>query len=99
MKLDDRKREILKSVGGGKLEFQPKDGSDAARARFQPIAQSIIELESLNYLEGVSTTKENETGEDYIDLVLVGGLTAKSRRYLESIGFKLPAGEGKGDVK
>lgn len=100
MALNELKTEILKEVAGGQLSFQHEpDGSDAARARFQTKARSIIELERSGYLEGISVTPEYETGQNYIDLVMVGGLTPKGRRYLECIGFKLPAGEGTDDAK
>jgi hypothetical protein len=83
--LGELKTRILKAVAGGKFDFHPDDGSDEARARFQPEARSIIELGRGGYLEDVKSTKEGETGEDYIDLVMVGGLSPKGRRYLDGL--------------
>lgn len=85
MALGELKTRILKAVADGKFDFHPNpdDGSDESRARFQPEARSIVELGRDGYLEGVQATRENETGENYIDVVLVSGLAQKGRRYLE----------------
>jgi hypothetical protein len=80
------KTEILKAVAGGTFDFHSDpDGSDAARARFQTKARSMVELGRDGYLEGVKVTHENETGENYIYVVLVGGLTPKGHRYLDGM--------------
>jgi hypothetical protein len=83
--LGELKTEILKAVAGGTFDFHPDDGSDEARARFQTKVRSIVELERGGYLESVKVTPERETGENYIDAVLVGGLRPKGRCYLESV--------------
>ncbi len=85
MGLSERKTEILKTVAAGTLSFQADDGSDAARARFQIVARAVLELERDVYLKGVRTVRENETGQGYIDLVTVEGLTPKGRRYVEGL--------------
>jgi hypothetical protein len=85
--LGELKTEILKAVAGGKQDFHPEpdDGSDGSRARFQLKARSIIELGRDGYLQDVRPTKESETGQHYIDLVMVGGLTPKGRRSVDSM--------------
>ena len=83
--LGELKTRILKVVAGGKFDFHPGDGSDESRARFQPEARSIIELGRDGYLEGVRSTKESETGQNYIDIVTVRGLSPKGRRYLDGL--------------
>jgi hypothetical protein len=85
--LGELKTGILKAVAGGKFDFHPEpdDGSDESRARFQTKARSIVELGRDGYLEGVKATHESETGENYIDAVLVGGLRPKGRRYLDGM--------------
>lgn len=74
----------LKAVAGGKFDFQPDDGSDESRARFQPEAQSIIELGHDIYLEGVKSTKESETGQNYIDIITARSV-AEGCRYLDDV--------------
>ena len=85
MGLGEKKTEILKAVAAGTLSFQADDDSDAARARFQIVTRAVLELERDDYLNGVRTVRENETGQRYIDLVSVGGLTPKGRRYVEGL--------------
>jgi hypothetical protein len=85
MGLSQRKTELLKAVAAGTLSFQVDDDSDVARARLQLVARDAIELERDDYLSGVRTVRENETGHRYIDLVSVGGLTPKGRQYVEGL--------------
>ena len=47
---------------------------------FQVVAEILIELGKDEYLEDVRPHRELQTGKDYVDLVMVRGVTAKGRR-------------------
>lgn len=70
-------KQLLDKIAKGQMSFQPVSNSVSDMQLFQGIATLIFEAEKLGYITDVIPHQESDTGNDYFDEVVVGGLTEK----------------------
>lgn len=80
----EQMKEILKRIQNGETGFSPVGGSQEALRDFQPLAKRIISANERGFLTRAAFSKNYEYGCDYIDDVVVGGLTFEGEKFLES---------------
>lgn len=80
----EKMREILSRIQNGEARFNPTDDSHEALRDFQPLARRIVSAHKRGFLTRAIFSRNYEYGCDYIDEVMVGGLTFEGEQFLES---------------
>lgn len=79
----EKMREILSRIQNGEARFNPTDDSHEALRDFQPLARRIVSAHHKGFLTRAIFSRNYEYGCDYIDDVVVGGLTFEGEKFLE----------------
>jgi len=77
-------RKVLENIQNGETSFKPTDDSHEALRDFQPLARRIVSAHKRGFLTRAIFSRNYEYGCDYIDCVMVGGLTFEGEQFLES---------------
>lgn len=80
----ERMRKVLENIQNGETSFKPTDDSHEALRDFQPLARRIVSAHERGFLTRAIFSRNYEYGCDYIDDVVVGGLTFEGEQFLES---------------
>ena len=79
----EQMRKILESIQNGENSFKPTDDSHEALRDFQPLAGRIVSAHKRGFLTRAIFSRNYQYGCDYIDRVMVGGLTFEGEKFLE----------------
>ncbi|OGQ50656.1 MAG: hypothetical protein A3J24_04420 [Deltaproteobacteria bacterium RIFCSPLOWO2_02_FULL_53_8] len=92
--------EALRKVSEGTMSFSPNGSSPTDLKKFQGIAKTIVYARDQGYIERVIASKDSTSGDlQYAEVLVIGGLTHKGERFLESIsGSPTPLSEAFAEI-
>jgi len=72
-------QQLLQKIGSGQTSFDPSGSSEPELRAFQLVAALILNAEELGYVTDVVPHRESDSGNEYYDTVVVGGITKRGR--------------------
>ncbi|AMJ58482.1 MULTISPECIES: hypothetical protein [Stenotrophomonas] len=72
-------QQLLQNIVAGHTSFDPSGSSESELRAFQLIAALVLKAEELGYVTDVLLHQESDSGNDYYDTVVVGGITKRGR--------------------
>ena len=73
-------QQLLQKIVAGQTCFDPSSDSEEGLRDFQLVAALILKAEEFGYVTNVIPHQESDSGNDYYDTVVVGGITKNGRQ-------------------
>lgn len=75
-------KNLITQIVDGRTSFEPESDSLDGLRSFQQVAASLLEAETLGYIQDVILHQESDSGHDFYDCVFVGSVTERGQSFV-----------------